>query len=86
MLHHVNVDTRTKGFVEAFTPSALNDFIRRKIYAVRPFAVKKGGGNPNFIGDFDLGENLLLQRYLPAMNYHHYKVEYTIPNVGQEKS
>jgi hypothetical protein len=86
MLHNVNINTWTKTFVETFTSSALNDFICREIYAVRPFAVKKRGGNPNLICDFELGKDFLLHRYLLTMNLHLYKVLYKIQDSCQEKS
>jgi hypothetical protein len=58
MLHYMNINTGTKRFMEAFATSAVNYFFNWEIGGLGVFAVKEGRGNPNFIGDFELGKNL----------------------------
>jgi len=56
MLHYMNINTGTKRFMEAFATSAVNYFSIEKSEP-GAISVKEGRGNPNFIGDFDLGKN-----------------------------
>jgi len=67
MLHYVNVDSGTKRFEKAFAAGAINDLSNGKIGRLRMFAMEKRRGNPNFIGNFEAGENFFLHHYLNTM-------------------
>src|SRR6267143_703118 len=60
--HDVNIDTGTKRLVEAFAAGAVNYFFNQEIRSLGVFTVKECRGNPNFIGNFDLGQNLGLHK------------------------
>jgi len=55
MQDDVNVDPGTKRLVQAFAPSTVNDFFNGKVGSRRVLAMKQGCGNPNFVGDLQLG-------------------------------
>ena len=59
--YDVNINTGTQWFMEAFLTSAVNDFVYQKIGSLRVLTMKECCGNPNLIGDFDLGKNLGFQ-------------------------
>jgi hypothetical protein len=59
--YDVNINTGTEWFMEAFATSAVNDFVYQKIGSLRMLTMKECCGNPNLIGDFDLGKNLGFQ-------------------------
>src|ERR1700682_5808631 len=70
MQNHMNVDSGTKRLMEGLAPSTVNDFFNRKIGSRGLFAMKQSCGNPNLIGDLQLGESLVLHKFLYAMYLH----------------
>jgi hypothetical protein len=57
MLYNVNIDTGTKRFVKALTASTVNYFFNQEIGSLGVLTVKECHGNPNFIIDFELGQD-----------------------------
>jgi hypothetical protein len=72
MRDNVNVDPGTKRLMEAFAPSTVNDFFNGEVRSRRVLTMKQGCGNPNFIGNLQLGESsLILHKFLFVTFLHH---------------
>jgi hypothetical protein len=64
MQHNMNINTGAKRFAETLSASAPDYFFNREILSLGALPVKEGRGNPNFVGDFDIGEPGILHKYL----------------------
>ena len=74
MLNRVDIDSAAKGLMQAFFSRPLHNFIHDKIRRFGMLAMKQGGGDPDFVGDFefDIAGGLGHSRYL-GFSYHYTK-------------